>query len=305
MGRARAIDVLWEGLEDDSGNPLAAGKVYTYIAGTTTNKTTWTAVDKSSSAANPIILDAYGRAQIYGDGVYKFVVKDSSDATLYTIDNVSVSSDTSVLAWAGTSSGAANIYNLTVSPAVTEYSSGQSILFNSHQTNTSSSITVTVNGLASKTLVRADGIPIHIGDIVNGGKYQIVYSEDAGQFLLMNPSGGYLTWTPTLGGTGAMTFTTTTINIARYSYVSVNEIAFSISFSGTTGGVASYGLTATLPVTASSTNYVFSGYAGDPGPIAGFGTMPSTTVVEVRRYDNGNYGLGAGRAGILQGRYFI
>lgn len=85
---AEALDFLISGFTDNSGNPLDGGKVYTYSAGTTTNKTTWTDSSKSSAAANPIVLDSNGRAQIYGDGNYKFVVKTSADVTLYTFDNM-------------------------------------------------------------------------------------------------------------------------------------------------------------------------------------------------------------------------
>jgi len=82
------VEVLMAGLTDSSGDALAGGLVYTYSAGTTTNKTTWTESDKSVAAANPVVLDANGRALIFADGNYKFVVKDSDDVTLYTWDNL-------------------------------------------------------------------------------------------------------------------------------------------------------------------------------------------------------------------------
>ena len=85
---AEVLDFLISGFTDNSGNALNGGKVYTYSAGTTTNKTTWTDSTKSTPAANPIILDSNGRAQIYGDGNYKFVIKTSGNTTLYTFDNM-------------------------------------------------------------------------------------------------------------------------------------------------------------------------------------------------------------------------
>ena len=56
------------GIVDNSGQPLAGGKVYTYEPGTTTNKAAYTQQNKGATAANPIILDAYGRAEVYGTG---------------------------------------------------------------------------------------------------------------------------------------------------------------------------------------------------------------------------------------------
>lgn len=73
-----------------SGSPLAGGKVYTYVSGTTTLLSTYGDSEGASTNANPIILDSAGSCVIYlaEDTSYKFVIKDSSDNTLYTIDPV-------------------------------------------------------------------------------------------------------------------------------------------------------------------------------------------------------------------------
>lgn len=74
---------------DNNGDPLASGKVYTYIAGTTTNKATYTTAAGTVSAANPIILDAYGRCKFYlGSGAYDLALKTSADTQIATIENV-------------------------------------------------------------------------------------------------------------------------------------------------------------------------------------------------------------------------
>jgi hypothetical protein len=86
--KAVQVESLWNGLTNTSGNPLNGGKVYTYEAGTTTAKTTWTDANKTTAAANPIILDSVGKALIFADGNYKFVIKDSSNNTLYIYDNL-------------------------------------------------------------------------------------------------------------------------------------------------------------------------------------------------------------------------
>lgn len=78
----------------DSNNlPLNGGKVFTYIAGTTTPRATFTDSTESSQNTNPIILDAEGQCDIWlGTSSYKFVVTDANDVILETIDNVSLPS---------------------------------------------------------------------------------------------------------------------------------------------------------------------------------------------------------------------
>ncbi len=81
---------------DNSGNPLSGGKLYTYIAGTTTARTTYTTYLGSGGAShtNPIILDSAGRVpsggEIWLDSTlaYKFLIATSADATLATWDNI-------------------------------------------------------------------------------------------------------------------------------------------------------------------------------------------------------------------------
>lgn len=82
------VEFLLAGFTDNSGNPLASGKVYTYKAGTTTNKATYTDSAGATPETNPVILDSNGRKQIYASGSYKFVIKTSADVTLYTLDNL-------------------------------------------------------------------------------------------------------------------------------------------------------------------------------------------------------------------------
>lgn len=86
--KARICESLWSGLLDDSGHPMSGGKVWTYESGTTTPKDMWLDRDKTTLATNPIVLDTFGRAEVYGDGLYKFVVMDPDDVELYDVDEV-------------------------------------------------------------------------------------------------------------------------------------------------------------------------------------------------------------------------
>lgn len=74
---------------DANGNPLSEGKLYTFEAGTSTPKTTYTDVNEGTANPNPIILDADGYADIYLiEGAYKFVLKDASDAEIWSKDDL-------------------------------------------------------------------------------------------------------------------------------------------------------------------------------------------------------------------------
>lgn len=80
----------WQFL-DDSGDPLAGGLVYAYIAGTTTPKTTYTDSTGNTQNAYPIELDAAGRppSEIWVESTSstKFVIADSEDVVIRTYDN--------------------------------------------------------------------------------------------------------------------------------------------------------------------------------------------------------------------------
>jgi hypothetical protein len=76
---------------DDNGNPLAAGLLYTYTAGTVTPLATYndSDLDITHVNANPVVLDAAGRATVYLTPTsYKFILKTAAGVTVWTQDNV-------------------------------------------------------------------------------------------------------------------------------------------------------------------------------------------------------------------------
>jgi hypothetical protein len=79
---------------DNSGNVLTGGKLYTYLAGTTTPAATYTSNTGVTNHTNPIILNAAGRVSDSGEiwlteGIsYKFILKDSNDVLIATYDNI-------------------------------------------------------------------------------------------------------------------------------------------------------------------------------------------------------------------------
>lgn len=69
----------------NNGAPLAGGKLCTYVANTTTPLATYTDSSALTANANPIILDANGRASIWvGTQLYKFVLLSGGDGTCST-----------------------------------------------------------------------------------------------------------------------------------------------------------------------------------------------------------------------------
>jgi len=75
-----------------TGIPLAGGKIYTYQAGSSTALATYTDNTGTVANANPIVLGSDGRPAneiwlTYGFN-YKFILKDASDSTIQTYDNL-------------------------------------------------------------------------------------------------------------------------------------------------------------------------------------------------------------------------
>lgn len=68
---------------DPNGVPYAAGKVYFYVPGTLTAKTTWSNPGATVANANPVVLDSAGRAVIYGVGSYREILKDVFGNTIW------------------------------------------------------------------------------------------------------------------------------------------------------------------------------------------------------------------------------
>jgi hypothetical protein len=74
-----------------TGIPLAAGLLYTYLTGTSTNAATWQNPALSVANANPVVLDGRGECVLWLDSTvtYRFVLKDSGGATQWVQDDIS------------------------------------------------------------------------------------------------------------------------------------------------------------------------------------------------------------------------
>ena len=68
---------------DGNGAPYAGGSVYFYVPSTTTPKTTWQDPNETTPNTNPVVLDANGRAIIWGSGLYREVLLDQFGNTIW------------------------------------------------------------------------------------------------------------------------------------------------------------------------------------------------------------------------------
>jgi hypothetical protein len=93
---------------NNDGTVLSGGKIYTYAAGTSTPKATYTTSAGNIAHSNPIVLDSSGRVsggQIWLlEGAYKFSVFTSASVLIATYDNIGGIGATSALNYTGNGS---------------------------------------------------------------------------------------------------------------------------------------------------------------------------------------------------------
>lgn len=68
---------------DNDGAPYAAGRLYTYVANTSTLKTTWQDEAATIANSNPIVLDLRGACVCWGDGAYRVVLQDANGVQVF------------------------------------------------------------------------------------------------------------------------------------------------------------------------------------------------------------------------------
>ena len=186
---------------DDSGTPLAGGKIYTYLAGTTTPATSYTARDGLTPNSNPIILDAGGRPPneiwLTGGTLYKYIIKTSADSLIGAYDNLPAVNDPTTINSLITVTGT-NTLTGTATPALTGYTLGQQFTFVVVNTNTTA-VTLNIDGNGAKNIYKNGTQTLSAGDLRVGKVAALVY--DGTQFQLLNPgsSGGSLPYAVIFG----------------------------------------------------------------------------------------------------------
>ena len=177
---------------DNYGKPLSGGFIWTYEAGTTTLKNTYNSSSLTVPNTNPIVLDSAGRASIWLDGSYKFIIEDTSSgvsgghgALLYSADNLGASTDalvsTSNLIMGGYPYVDLRFTNGDLSSALSLASStGKNVL-----------VTMSSNVLSQQLSTPIGvGIKVILGGIINAGSQTLTINGpfEAGRHLALSGS---------------------------------------------------------------------------------------------------------------------
>lgn len=93
---ASVVDLLLN-QQRSASTALIGGSATFYTAGTNNLKTIYLDSAKQTQAANPYTLSATAKAQLYGDGNYKIVLKDKDGVTVETFDNLYLGVDPAAL----------------------------------------------------------------------------------------------------------------------------------------------------------------------------------------------------------------
>lgn len=296
---------------DDNGDPLSGGKIFTYAAGTTTPKTTYTDYTGGTAHANPIILDAAGRPPSevwlnYGDA-YKFILKDSNDTLVGTFDNIDgiPPININLVRLYGSTSGYIDLVAPAVAGANTVTFPAQTgtvaLTANPTFTGTSAFATITAseNITGSKTI---SGRLLSASQTVTIDQY--LYMGGTGQIKL--PVGSTAQRAGAFSGTGQISGTTLTItNVTSGSLY----IGATITGTGVTAGtrvvdfLTGSGNVGTYTVSVSQT--VSAGTAIADAPVVGMIRYNNSTNAFEGYGQSGWSGIGGGATGAGGDEVFI
>lgn len=167
---------------DNNGNPLFQGKLFTYAAGTSTPITTYVDSAGITQNTNPIVLNARGECNLWllPNVGYKFVLQDSLGNTIWTVDQVF--NNQLITLYGGVDTGSANAYVVNFTASFTSLSDGVMVIFIASNANTGAS-TLNVNGLGVVNLVNQDGSALVAGEITANRVVQVMYK--GGNWLLL------------------------------------------------------------------------------------------------------------------------
>lgn len=296
---------------DDNGDPLSGGKIFTYAAGTTTPKATYTDFTGNTAHANPIILDAAGRPPsevwlTYGDS-YKFILKDSNDTLVGTFDNIDGIPPVNInlVRLYGSTSGYVELRAPAVAGAntVTFPAATGTVALTANPTFTGTTavatLTASENITGSKTV---SGRLLSASQTVNIDQY--LYMSGTGQAKL--PVGSTAQRAGAFSGTGQISGTTLTItNVTSGSLYVGAAIAGTGVTSGTritdfltgSGGIGTY--------TVSVSQTVVAGTSITDAPVIGMIRYNSTNSAFEGYGASGWAGIGGGATGAGGDEVFI
>lgn len=83
-----AFNPKFKAFDPGTGNPLASGKLYTYLPNTTTLVNTYKDYAGAATNTNPIVLDANGECDLFFNGWIKLALYDANNVLVWTKDNL-------------------------------------------------------------------------------------------------------------------------------------------------------------------------------------------------------------------------
>lgn len=217
---AQTASLLPNGMQqffDNDGNPLSSGTVDFYIPSTTTRKNTWQNSTETIVNTNPVVLDAAGRAIIYGDGVYRQILKDRLGNTIWDKTTTSnVTGGTIITTGDGDLVGTVKPWAGIIAPNQYAFSFGQEVsrtTYSALLTAITQSATVictsasnTITGLADTTQVPV-GAKVELTCVPAG---TTVVSKTVSSLTLSNPANVSINATAVIfpfgNGNGTTTF---------------------------------------------------------------------------------------------------
>jgi hypothetical protein len=211
---------------DNNNNPLVGGKLYTYSAGTTTPAATYTDATGATQNTNPVILNSRGECNVWllSSQAYKFLLTDSSGNTIWTVDNISVSTNYTLPYVVDTGAVNSIVLNYPTSILTNSLTAGLTVPFKIANSNTgSATITIKVNGtgIGSASLLNTDGSSLIANELVANGLYVAMY--DGTNFYLVGGSSGEFTNLNVIGTLTAANATITgPLSGATAAFSSVN-----------------------------------------------------------------------------------
>lgn len=175
----------------NDGIPLVGGKLFTYVAGTTTKLATYiNSVGPPNTNTNPIILNFRGEASIWIDPTlsYKFTLAPATDTDpptnpIWTVDNITAapaSMDNAALDTGSINAAQLSYPNLPSTPSIFTR-----IVWKS-ATQNSSAVTISINGGPIKALNWQNGQALSAGALQTNGMYEAIY--DGSGWQLQGPA---------------------------------------------------------------------------------------------------------------------
>src|SRR3954471_4231439 len=174
---------------DNSGIPLNGGKLFSYLATTTTKTATYSDAAGVSLNTNPVILNFRGEADVFiePNKGYKFVLAPSTDTDpptnpIWSLDNVR--SSQLITLYGGVDTGVANAYVLNFTANFTAYTDGIVIYWIPANSNTSVS-TLNVNGLGPLSILNANLTGLSAGQLQANQPAAVMLK--GGAWILISP----------------------------------------------------------------------------------------------------------------------